>query len=167
MISIVSWLLIIFIGIPVCIMFIIPSLAFLGERIKWIPSFNFLLKYFDVDISQPPYCDWMERSPILFISMTSIELYISFFLVKVLKLFKWIVTRIFKILKGLVKWQWKKYEEFDKELEAEEKKRERQRDTQRRKGQFKKVWVKGHYEVVDGKKVWITAHYEKIPIVRR
>jgi hypothetical protein len=125
--TIFELLLIIFIGIPFVIIFIIPLLVYLGEKTKRIPSFTFLLIYFKIDITKPPYSEWMERSPILFVSMTSIEIYVSYYLIKLIRLFKWIVKGIWWFMKNTigryVKWQWKKY---DEEFDAQEKEAKQQ-----------------------------------------
>jgi len=168
--NILTWILIIVIGIPFAVAVIIPMLVYLGQKTKRIPNFDFLLRYFNVDISQPPYCDWMERSPILFLSLTSIELYVSYYLIKLIGVFKWIGKGIWRIGKGIgnlimryMRWQWKKWDEMH---EAEEKKYEKGLGI-KTKQEHKKVWIEGHYETIEGKKYWIAGHYEKIPIKRR
>ncbi len=124
--DILLWILVIVIGIPLSIAFIIPTLVYLGEKSKRIPSFAFLLKFFNVDITKPPYCDWMERSPMLFLSLTSIELYVSFYLIKIVKGLKWIAKGVWWLIKNTigryVKWQWKKWDEDFAKQEEEAKK---------------------------------------------
>ena len=89
-------ILIIVIGIPFLVVMIIPALIYLGSKGKKIPSLDFLIKYFGVDVSQPPYSEWMKKHPMIFVGMTSIELYTSYLLIFILRPIK----RFFKKLKG-------------------------------------------------------------------
>lgn len=118
-IVIIEWLLIIFVGLPLLVVMIIPMLVYFGEKSKRVPSFSFLLMYFKVDITKPPYCDWMERSPFLFIGLTSIELYISYFLIKLIRGIKWVVVNIAKLISRYMHWQWARWDEdFKKQEQA-------------------------------------------------
>jgi hypothetical protein len=87
--------LIVFVGIPFLTVMIIPALVFIGGKrnSKWFPSFEFLMKYFEVDITKPPYSEWMDKHPLIFVGLTSVELYISYMLIHVLRPIK-------KIFKG-------------------------------------------------------------------
>ena len=121
-VTIIELGLIVVIGIPFAMVFIIPTLIYLGGRYKFVPKFESLIIYFGIEVNKPPYSDWMERSPILFISMTAIEVYISWYLIKVIRFVKWAVLGVYHLVIGIAKWQWKKYEEYDKELGAQENK---------------------------------------------
>jgi hypothetical protein len=76
------------IGIPLLVIFIIPSFAlFIAKRIG-LPSFNDLLMKFNVDIFSEPYQSWIKRNYVIFVSLTSLELYTSYFLIKIIGWFK-------------------------------------------------------------------------------
>lgn len=122
--DIVEWSLIIVIGIPLIVVVLIPLTVYLASKSKRLPSFTFLLNYFGVDISQPPYSEWMEKSPILFIGLTSIEIYISYYLVKLVRGTKWVVLKTIGFFKWFVERQWA---EWDKRFEEEEKENKRRR----------------------------------------
>jgi hypothetical protein len=83
---ILTIILIIVIGIPFLIVMIIPTLVyFLGK--KGI-SLEFLIKYFNVDVTKEPYSKWMEKHPFIFVGLTSIELYTSYFTILIIKSIK-------------------------------------------------------------------------------
>lgn len=122
---IIELIVLVIIGIPFMIAFIIPLLVMLGDKVRWIPSFTWMLQHYEVDISKPPYCEWMEKSYILFVSLTAIELYTSHFLIKLVTGIKWCVKGIARIfiylVKLLMKYMTGKWKEWDKELEEEKK----------------------------------------------
>jgi ABC-type amino acid transport system permease subunit len=121
--GIIEWLIAIVVGIPLLIVIIIPTLVYLGARTKRVPSFTFLLNYFEVDITKPPYSDWMERSAVLFIGMTSLEIYTSWYLIKLFRGIKWVATKIVNLFKWYVKRQWKQWDDEFAKQDEEEKRR--------------------------------------------
>ena len=90
-----SIILFVFIGIPFLTVMIIPALVYIGGKrnSKWFPSFEFLMQYFEVDITKPPYSEWMDKHPLIFVGLTSVELYLSYLFIQVLRPIK-------KIFKG-------------------------------------------------------------------
>ena len=123
-------ILIIVIGIPFLVVMIIPALIYLGSKGKKIPSLDFLIKYFGVDVSQPPYSDWMNKHPMIFVGLTAIELYVSWYLIKLLRGVKWVLkeffTWVYKGVRALVTLQFEQYKKWDKEFDEEEKKRKKE-----------------------------------------
>jgi len=89
-------ILIIIIGIPFLLVMIIPALVYIGSKDKRMPSLEDLIKYFGVDVSQPPYSEWMKKHPMIFVGMTAIELYTSYILIIFLRPIK----KIFQKIKG-------------------------------------------------------------------
>ena len=124
---IIDVLLIVFIGIPFLMVFIIPLLILYAGKIKGIPSLEYLVKYFNVDISKPPYCDYMERSPALFLFWCGLELYISYLLVVILKPMKWLAIRLYDVsivaIKALYLHQQDQLKKWNDELDRLEKKK--------------------------------------------
>jgi hypothetical protein len=120
--SALSWLIIIIFGVPFFLMFVIPILIWIGIKLRIAPDMMFLIKYFKIDPSRPPYSEWMEKSPALFISMTAIELYVSWYLIKIIRGIKWIGKGLWWLGKNTigryVKYQWKKW---DKDFEEQDK----------------------------------------------
>lgn len=114
--------LVVIVGIPFIIAFVIPMFVyFLGGRTRFVPKFEDLMRYFNVDMSQPPYSEWFERSPVLFFSMTAIELYISYYLIYLIRGIKMLFKGIYWLgnntLGRYMRWQWKRW---DKEFEKKE-----------------------------------------------
>jgi hypothetical protein len=89
-------ILIIVIGIPFLLVMVIPALVYINAKNKRMPSLEDLIKYFNVDVSQPPYSEWMKKHPMIFVGMTSIELYTSWILIHLLKP----VKNFFRKVKG-------------------------------------------------------------------
>jgi hypothetical protein len=120
-------LLVIFIGIPFMVVMIIPSIIYIASRRKWIPTLEWMIQYFKVDINQPPYSEWMDKHPLIFVCLTSVELYTSYYLIYLIRGIKWGVKKTvvgtYKLLKIYVKHQWDLYDKWNKEIEKEEKKR--------------------------------------------
>jgi hypothetical protein len=76
------------IGIPLLVIFVIPSFSLFIAKKLGLPSFNDLLTEFKVDIWAEPYQGWLKKNYTIFVSLTSIELYVSWFLIKVKRWFK-------------------------------------------------------------------------------
>lgn len=96
--------LIVFIGIPVGVMFLIPAIVLLGMRFKLLPDFIKLFNEYEIDLSKKPYSEWMEKSPALAVSMGLIEVYLSWGLIKILMGGKWVFRNTVALLKwGAVK----------------------------------------------------------------
>lgn len=93
---IVDLLLIVFLGIPIFIIFGIPLLVSIGLKLRLLPPYGEVVKFFDEDFSDKHYQDWLKKSPALFFSFVSIELYTSYVLVKIIrpfvKLYRWVVN---------------------------------------------------------------------------
>jgi len=130
-----EWLITIFllivVGIPFMIVLIIPSLIYLGAKKKWIPSFEFLIQYFEVDVTKEPYSKWMDKHPLIFIGLTAIELYISWAIIKIIGGIKFVIKKIasgiWKLLKLFAKLQKDQYDRWDKEFEDAEKEKRKKK----------------------------------------
>jgi hypothetical protein len=123
---ILTVLLIIFIGIPFLVVMVIPMLLYLFAKKGWIPPLDWMIQHFKVDINQPPYSEWMNKHPLIFITFTSAELYTSYYLINMIIGVKWVLKKIavgiYRLLKLFVKIQWEQYEKWWKEIEEEKKK---------------------------------------------
>lgn len=91
----ITVILLIIVGIPLMIAIVIPLIVYKFGSSKRFPSFEYLLEYFKVDVSQKPYCDWIQKHPLIYLSLTSIELYTSYYLIILIKGIKSIWRRLF------------------------------------------------------------------------
>jgi hypothetical protein len=81
-------LLFIILGVPFIFMMVIPAIVHIYGGSKYFPKLDYLIKEFNVDIHKPPYSEWMDKHPLLFVGMTSLELYSTYYIINFIKILK-------------------------------------------------------------------------------
>lgn len=74
------------IGLIVFTLILLPYFFQFLAKVKILPNMYYLMSEYKIDILKKPYTDWMKKSMMFFYSMLTLELYLSYIAVSIIKL---------------------------------------------------------------------------------